>query len=149
MLPELLRRARPAALVVAEYAANGVYGLRHRSLLRSGMLPSERQRRLPGDELVPQPNWPATRAETICAPAAAVWPWLVQLGYGRGGYYGDLPWWRGERGRGPASSASVAQAQRRLVLKTRQELYEIAKRRGLPGRSKMGRDELARALGYK
>ena len=33
--------------------------------------------------------------------------------------------------------------------KTRQELYEIAKRRDLPGRSKMGRDELARKLGYK
>lgn len=31
--------------------------------------------------------------------------------------------------------------------KTRQELYEEAKRRGLAGRSKMGRDELARALG--
>ena len=31
--------------------------------------------------------------------------------------------------------------------KTRQELYEEAKRRGLRGRSKMGRDELARALG--
>ena len=31
--------------------------------------------------------------------------------------------------------------------KTRAELYEIAKRRNLPGRSKMGRDELARALG--
>jgi hypothetical protein len=33
--------------------------------------------------------------------------------------------------------------------KTRQELYEEAKRRDLPGRSKMGRDELARALGHK
>jgi hypothetical protein len=33
--------------------------------------------------------------------------------------------------------------------KTRAELYEIAKKRNLPGRSKMGRDELARALGYK
>ena len=31
--------------------------------------------------------------------------------------------------------------------KTRAELYEEAKRRDLPGRSKMGRDELARALG--
>jgi len=31
--------------------------------------------------------------------------------------------------------------------KTRQELYEEAKRRNLPGRSKMGRAELARALG--
>jgi len=33
--------------------------------------------------------------------------------------------------------------------KTRQELYEEAKRRDLPGRSKMGRDELAKALGQK
>ena len=33
--------------------------------------------------------------------------------------------------------------------KTRAELYEEAKRKGLPGRSKMGRDELARALGHK
>lgn len=33
--------------------------------------------------------------------------------------------------------------------KTRSELYEIAKQRDLPGRSKMGRDELARKLGEK
>jgi hypothetical protein len=33
--------------------------------------------------------------------------------------------------------------------KTRAELYEMAKRRGLPGRSTMGRDELARRLGVK
>jgi hypothetical protein len=33
--------------------------------------------------------------------------------------------------------------------KTRQELYEEAKRRDLPGRSKMGRAQLARALGHK
>jgi hypothetical protein len=33
--------------------------------------------------------------------------------------------------------------------KTRAELYEMAKRRDLPGRSKMGRDELARKLGVR
>jgi hypothetical protein len=33
--------------------------------------------------------------------------------------------------------------------KTRAELYEIAKDCDLPGRSKMGRDELARRLGYR
>jgi hypothetical protein len=33
--------------------------------------------------------------------------------------------------------------------KTRAELYEMAKQRGLPGRSTMGRDELARRLGQK
>jgi hypothetical protein len=32
---------------------------------------------------------------------------------------------------------------------TRQELYDEARRRDLPGRSKMGRDELARALGHE
>jgi hypothetical protein len=33
--------------------------------------------------------------------------------------------------------------------KTRAELYEEAKRKDLPGRSKMGRAELARALGHR
>jgi hypothetical protein len=47
--------------------------------------------------------------------------------------------------------AAVAQRKRTggSKPKTRQELYEEAKRRDLPGRSKMGRDELARALGHK
>ena len=47
--------------------------------------------------------------------------------------------------------AAVAQRKRTGSKdpKTRQELYEIAKKRQLDGRSKMGRDELARALGYK
>jgi hypothetical protein len=45
--------------------------------------------------------------------------------------------------------AAVAQRKRKggSSPKTRAELYEIAKRRELPGRSKMGRDELARKLG--
>ena len=47
--------------------------------------------------------------------------------------------------------AAVAQRKRSggSSPKTRQELYQEAKRRNLPGRSKMGRDELARALGQK
>jgi hypothetical protein len=47
--------------------------------------------------------------------------------------------------------AAVAQRKRTggSSPKTRQELYEIAKQRNLRGRSKMGRAELARALGYK
>jgi hypothetical protein len=47
--------------------------------------------------------------------------------------------------------AAVAQRKRTgaSTPKTRAELYEIAKRRDLPGRSKMGRDELARHLGEK
>jgi hypothetical protein len=47
--------------------------------------------------------------------------------------------------------AAVAQRKRTggSSPKTRAELYEIAKKRDLPGRSKMGRDELARKLGEK
>jgi hypothetical protein len=46
--------------------------------------------------------------------------------------------------------AAVARRKRKggTSPKTRQELYEEAKRRNLPGRSKMGRAELARALGH-
>ena len=48
-------------------------------------------------------------------------------------------------------AAAVAQRKRTGASepKTRAELYEIAKRRRLPGRSKMGRDELAKALGHR
>jgi hypothetical protein len=48
-------------------------------------------------------------------------------------------------------AAAVAQRKRTggTSPKTRAELYEIAKKRNLAGRSKMGRDELANALGYK
>ena len=42
---------------------------------------------LPGDELLPDPGLVTTRATTIVAPAAAIWPWLVQMGYQRGGWY--------------------------------------------------------------
>jgi hypothetical protein len=47
--------------------------------------------------------------------------------------------------------AAVAQRKRTgaATPKTRAELYEIAKKRDLPGRSKMGRDELAKALGER
>jgi hypothetical protein len=47
--------------------------------------------------------------------------------------------------------AAVARRQRTggKTPKTRAELYEEAKRRKLPGRSKMGRAELARALGHQ
>jgi len=42
---------------------------------------------LPGDEVVDTADLVATRAIRIEAPAAQVWPWVVQLGQGRGGFY--------------------------------------------------------------
>ncbi len=52
-----------------------------------GVDSAERDRALPGDGLVPEPTMSDTRGITIAAPPSAVWPWIVQLGYGRGGWY--------------------------------------------------------------
>jgi hypothetical protein len=41
---------------------------------------------MPGDDLIPGAA-STTRAVTVAAPPEQVWPWLVQLGYGRGGWY--------------------------------------------------------------
>lgn len=48
---------------------------------------SERRAQLPGDELVPRPQTVTDHAITIDAPPDRVWPWLVQMGWGRGGWY--------------------------------------------------------------
>lgn len=97
---------RDAAVVLAEYAAESVYGLLHPDWRRSGAPANEAREGLPGDDLVREPNWSATRALTVEATPERVWPWLVQMGYGRGGWYGDLPWWKDPAGHaGPASSA--------------------------------------------
>jgi hypothetical protein len=70
-----------------EYGIDTVYGVLHPALLGSGATQDEERRRLAGDELVPEPMWEATRAETIDAVPVDVWPWIVQMGYGRGGFY--------------------------------------------------------------
>src|SRR5688500_8133896 len=41
----------------------------------------------PGDELLPSPRKIITHAITILAPATTIWPWLVQMGAGRAGWY--------------------------------------------------------------
>ena len=58
-----------------------------RPILNWGATPEEAACRLPGDELLENPQITATRATTIDAPPSAVWPWLVQMGPGRGGAY--------------------------------------------------------------
>jgi len=42
---------------------------------------------LPGDDLMPRADLTATRAITVHAAPERVWPWLAQLGQGRGGFY--------------------------------------------------------------
>jgi hypothetical protein len=54
---------------------------------RSGVTDAEFFGRLPGDDVIRDPMVEWTRATTIDAPPEDVWPWLVQMGYGRGGWY--------------------------------------------------------------
>lgn len=52
-----------------------------------GIDPADKARALPGDDLVPEAQAIDTRGIDIDAPPEAVWPWLVQMGYGRAGWY--------------------------------------------------------------
>lgn len=52
-----------------------------------GSTAAERAATLPGDDLVTNPKVVTNHAITIEAPPSAVWPWLVQMGWGRGGWY--------------------------------------------------------------
>jgi hypothetical protein len=55
--------------------------------LQWGATEEESNGHLPGDDLVADPDITATRAITIRASADRVWPWIAQLGQGRGGFY--------------------------------------------------------------
>lgn len=54
---------------------------------RWGAAHAEAYGSLPGDDLVLHPKAQSTHAITIHAPASEIWPWLVQMGQGRGGFY--------------------------------------------------------------
>jgi hypothetical protein len=58
-----------------------------RRYLSWGATPQEAAGPLPGDDLLPGADLLSTRAVSIDAPPSAVWPWLVQMGSGRGGAY--------------------------------------------------------------
>jgi proline iminopeptidase len=75
-------------LVISVSVAMAAYALLIRPrLLRWGATDAEVRRPYPGAELIPGGTRSATNAITIDAPPAKVWPWLVQMGYGRAGWY--------------------------------------------------------------
>lgn len=76
----------PAAAAVGLAAAAGYTELQW--LGRTyGATREERHRALPGDDLCTRPQAVTTHAITIDAPPERVWPWLVQMGWGRGQWY--------------------------------------------------------------
>jgi hypothetical protein len=52
-----------------------------------GSTPAERAADLPGDDIVQAPTAVTDHAITVDAPPSCVWPWLVQMGWHRGGWY--------------------------------------------------------------
>ena len=74
-----------AALASAVVAAYPV--LWRTRCLTWGATADEVSGRMPGDDLMPDPDMQTTRAITIEALPGAIWPWLVQMGSGRGGAY--------------------------------------------------------------
>lgn len=85
----LLLLNRVLAAMVAVGLVMSLYLLGARPYqLRWGATTEEVQRQMPGDELNPSPKFLATRAITIEATPAEIWPWLLQIGYGRAGFYG-------------------------------------------------------------
>ncbi len=82
LLPKLVGGLLAGAAGIAGYT----FLVRPRHL-KWGATNEECREPLPGDELVPNPEQEATHAITINAQVSDVWPWLVQVGQTRGGFY--------------------------------------------------------------
>ncbi|MEU2035876.1 SRPBCC family protein [Nocardia amamiensis] len=83
---------RTTTLAIATASALVGLAVAYRSFWRTkwltwGASAEEIARVMPGDELLVDADTVATRAITIGMGADAIWPWLVQLGPGRGGAY--------------------------------------------------------------
>ncbi len=83
-----MKREKVLLTASALTAAGAAYALwlrpRH---LRWGATQAEAIEPLPGDELTPHVSGEATHAITINAPVSEVWPWLVQVGQNKAGFY--------------------------------------------------------------
>jgi len=82
------RRRGPTAVLALLAALSFLYRLLRGPILTWGATRKEAAARLSGDELLEDADGVTTRAITIDAPAATVWPWLAQMGPSpRGGAY--------------------------------------------------------------
>lgn len=81
-----------AGAVSAVLASLGVLGVAYLRWYRPwqltwGASAAEAAGAMPGDEVVKDPSFDATRAVSIAAPPELIYPWLVQMGVGRAGWY--------------------------------------------------------------
>jgi hypothetical protein len=83
---ELIAEIRSVLLDLPIFLTAPLY---RRSHLQWGATQVEAASALPGDGLLPHAQYKSTRAITIDAPPEAVWPWLVQVGCLRAGWYSN------------------------------------------------------------
>jgi hypothetical protein len=76
----------PAVFVALAFALIYWFPVR-RWFRRWGTTPVDRARVMPGDAAIVDPTYAATLAVTVAARPEHIWPWLLQLGYQRGGLY--------------------------------------------------------------
>ncbi len=69
------------------FVACGYVRVARPRMARWGATDGEVAGAMPGDGEVPGPQFAVTRAVTIAAPPAAVWPWILQIGSRRAGWY--------------------------------------------------------------
>jgi hypothetical protein len=82
------QRKRRVPKVVAGLMVAGAYWFPvRRWFSRWGTTPAELERAMLGDALIPDPTETSMQAVTVNAPPEDIWPWLVQIGYQRGGLY--------------------------------------------------------------
>jgi hypothetical protein len=81
---QLFEEIREVACDVPAFVTRPLYRRRHQNW---GASPEELAAVLPGDAMLPRAQFRSTRAITIGAPPVDVWPWLVQVGCGRAGFY--------------------------------------------------------------
>jgi hypothetical protein len=81
------RRRISTTVVVAAMIGAFFAGLYHPAVYQWGATLEERAAPMAGDDFVSNPSMVATRAITIERPPEQVWPWLVQIGVDRGGFY--------------------------------------------------------------
>lgn len=85
--PTPLDLARGLRDVILEIPRLGCAPLCRSRHLTWGATRDEIAATLPGDDLFPHAQFRATRALTVVAEPAQVWPWLAQVGAGRAGWY--------------------------------------------------------------
>ena len=86
-LPWSLMSLKKRLLLITSGILAGLAALTICANLQVRATPAEWAKTLPGDDLIPQPIGAVNHAITIHRSPHEVWPWLVQMGSGRAGWY--------------------------------------------------------------